>query len=116
MDMELTETPKIGRQESQSQEVKVWDEETLPVGERRYKFRHISGTAMKKLQRACRNPRTGDIDEVRYFQRLCDEIVVGQVNDKGDVIPGLRFDPSQEPEVICTEMENVLMSFLGYTQ
>lgn len=114
MDKELTETVK--KPEAHSQEVKVWDEETLPVGERQYKFRHISGMAMKKLQRACRNPRTGDIDEVRYFQRLCDEIVVGQVDDKGNIIPGLRFDPSQEPEVLCTELENVLMSFLGYTR
>ena len=109
MDKELTETAK-GKQE-----VKVWDEEVLSVGERQYKFRHISGLAMKKLQRSCRNPRSGDIDEVRYFQRLCDEIVVGQVDKQGNIMPGVRFDPAQEPDIICTEMETVLMSFLGYS-
>ena len=96
-------------------EPKVWDEEIYQVGDRRWKFRHIPGLAMKKLQRSCRNPRTGDIDEVRYFQRLCEEIIVGEVDENGTLIPGSRFDPAHEPEVVCTKMEDALMTFLGYS-
>ena len=82
-------------------------------------FRQITGAEQKRIQNRCRN-RRGDLDQVRFFNELCDAVVAGQamLDDDGApmdppvAMPGTRFSPSKVIARVANAMEDALMTFL----
>lgn len=85
-----------------------------------YVFQHITGTALKNIQKRCRAPRSGELDQSRFLKELCDAVVLGIADNDADgkptepfnPIPGTRFDPAVQKDVVSNAMEEELMTFL----
>lgn len=96
------------------------DQEVIWVRNVPWVFQHISGTEQKRIQSQCRRPRSGELDQVRFFTRLCDAVVLGiaQTDEQGQPtdppmpVPGTRFNPSSAKDTVSNAMEEALMTFL----
>ena len=85
-----------------------------------YVFQHITGTALKNIQKRCRAPRSGELDQSRFLKELCDAVVLGIAENDSEgmatkpftPIPGTKFDPAVEKDVVSNAMEEELMTFL----
>ena len=93
----------------------IKDQEIIDVLGVAWVFQHMLSPDLKRLERAARNPRTGNIDGARLSRSFYENVVLGRPNEKGQVIPGSRIPYDQLKDQVGNAFDTALTSFLGYT-
>jgi len=92
------------------------DQEVVDVLGVPWVFQHMLVADLKRLERAARNPRTGNLDGARLSRLFYDAVVVGRADESGSPIPGSKIPYDQLKDRVANAFDAAITSFLGYTE
>ena len=92
------------------------DQEVVNVLGIPWVFQHMFVADLKRLERAARNPRTGNIDGARLSRLFYDAVVLGRADENGNLMPGTKIPYDQLKDRVANAFDTAITSFLGYTE
>ena len=92
------------------------DQEVVHVLGVPWVFQHMLVADLKRLERAARNPRTGNLDGARLSRLFYDAVVLGRADEDGNLIPSSKIPYDQLKDRVANAFDAAITSFLGYTE